>query len=200
MFRTIALSVGLLVSAWPTDAFAWGCDGHRAIAMVAERLLATPPLDRARAVLAASPSDPNLKRLCDPVPSDPVADVASWADDYRDANPATFGWHFINFPRSIGAATSAYAPYCPHGDCIIDAIVAEFQTLKSSTDPRLKADALRFIIHFLGDIHQPLHAITNGDRGANCLPVTYFSQAPQETTGTSHRICIASGTSTSFVR
>ncbi|HEV3141838.1 MAG TPA: S1/P1 nuclease, partial [Vicinamibacterales bacterium] len=42
-----------------------------------------------------------------------------------------------------------------------------------------RASALRILIHLIGDIHQPLHAIANGDRGGNCVPVTYFGQAPQ---------------------
>ncbi len=181
MFRTIALSVGLLISAGSTNAFAWGCDGHRAIVFVAEQLLSTATINAVKTVLTASPVDAALKRFCDPVPSDIIADVASWADDERDVNPVTGAWHFINVPRSVGAAPSAYGKYCLNGDCIIDAIVAQFKTLKkTSVDPTRKADALRFIIHLVGDVHQPLHAITNGDRGANCLPVTYFSQAPQE--------------------
>ena len=43
--------------------------------------------------------------------------------------------------------------------------------------PARRGDAVRFITHFVGDLHQPLHAITNGDRGGNCLPATYFDEA-----------------------
>ena len=112
--------------------------------------------------------------------SDVLADAATWADDYRDTDAGTAGWHFINFPRAIGANTAAYRKYCPNGNCIVDAIVAQFQVLKTSTDPKRRANALRFILHLVGDIHQPLHAITNGDRGGNCLPVTYFTEVSQE--------------------
>jgi hypothetical protein len=41
-----------------------------------------------------------------------------------------------------------------------------------------RADALRFVIHFVGDLHQPLHATTNDDRGGNCVPVTFLGNAP----------------------
>jgi hypothetical protein len=44
----------------------------------------------------------------------------------------------------------------------------------------LPALALLFVIHFVGDLHQPLHTTTNNDRGANCLPVTFFGTAPTE--------------------
>jgi hypothetical protein len=44
----------------------------------------------------------------------------------------------------------------------------------------VKANALRFVMHFVGDLHQPLHTTTNGDRGGNCVPVTYYDRVPQK--------------------
>src|SRR5262249_36215325 len=43
-----------------------------------------------------------------------------------------------------------------------------------------KGHALRFLLHLIGDLHQPLHATTNGDRGGNCVPVTYFDRSPEQ--------------------
>ena len=180
MIRPSALIAGLLILAGPSNAFAWSCDGHRAVVFVAEQLLGAKTIGTAKAVLTASPPDPALRRSCPAVAADVLADAATWADDYRDADPGTAGWHFINFPRSIGGDTAAYRRYCPNGNCIVDAIVAQFQVLKTSADPTRRANALRFVLHLVGDIHQPLHAITNGDRGGNCLPVAYFTEAPQE--------------------
>jgi hypothetical protein len=179
MRRTAAMAALLLVTAGSSEAFAWGCEGHRAVAMLAERLLGTATRSAVTTVLRASPVDPSLRRGCDPVPSDLIADVATWADDERAADPATAGWHFINFPRALGSNTGSYKKYCGGGNCAIDAIVAQFHTLKTSSSMTRKADALRFIIHLVGDVHQPLHAITNGDRGGNCLPVSHFGQPPQ---------------------
>ena len=180
MFRIIALAAGLVVSAGSSQAQAWGCDGHQAIAIVAERLLGATTLAKVNAVLAASPVDPALRRFCNPMPSNVLADIASWADDFRDADPSTAGWHFINFPRAIGGRTDTYRPYCPAGDCVVDAIVSRYRTLTTSSNPVLKANALRFVVHLVGDVHQPLHTITNGDRGGNCVPVTEGGQSPQE--------------------
>lgn len=178
--RVLVLAVALLVTAGSSDVLAWGCDGHRAVAIVAQRLLSSSVANRVRAVLMAAPVDPALPRFCPPVPTDIIADVATWADDFRDVEPRTAAWHFIDFPRSLGANTTNHIPFCPNGDCIIAAIVKQFNVLRTSTDPTLKANALRFIIHFMGDLHQPLHTISNGDRGGNCVPITYFMQAPQE--------------------
>jgi hypothetical protein len=180
MVRVLVLALALLVTAGSSQALAWGCEGHRAVAIIAQRLLSSSQASRVRAVLMAAPVDPALPRFCPPVPTDVIADVATWADDFRDIEPQTAVWHFIDFPRSLGANTAHHLPFCPNGDCIIGAIVKQFNVLRTSTDPTLKANALRFIIHFLGDLHQPLHTISNGDRGGNCVPITYFTQAPQE--------------------
>jgi hypothetical protein len=60
------------------------------------------------------------------------------------------------------------------------AITDQIALLRSpGIDPQKKADALRFLIHFVGDLHQPLHATTNNDQGGNCVPVTFFDAPPQ---------------------
>ena len=112
MIRSLALTAGVLIAAGPSTAFAWSCDGHRAIVILAERLLSAKTLGAAKAVLAASPPDPALRRSCGTLPSDVLVDAATWADDYRDTDPGTAGRHFVNFPRSIGANTDAYKKYC----------------------------------------------------------------------------------------
>jgi len=170
----------ILLSCASSNAYAWGCDGHRAITMLAERLLTPGVVANMRAVLAASPIDPAMKPYCLPVADDPIADASTWADDNRTLDPSTAGWHFINFPRVLGADLGDYEAYCRNGDCVVDAIVAQFNVLTTTTDPRTKGNALRYILHFVGDLHQPLHTTTNGDRGGNCLPVTYYDQPPME--------------------
>jgi hypothetical protein len=178
--RTLFLASVCLLTIGRSNALAWGCDGHRAIAYIAERLLPPAAIAAAKATLTASPVDPTLKRFCEPVAGDPIADGSTWADDYRDIDPSTFGWHFINVPRSIALTRSNEHKYCSSGNCVVEAIVAQFDTLTTSSDAAARANALRFIVHFVGDMHQPLHATTNGDRGGNCVPVTYYDRAPQE--------------------
>jgi hypothetical protein len=170
MIRPLALAAVMLVSVGVSNSFAWGCAGHQAIAIVAERLLPTVTLQAVNSVLRASPIDRSLDRYCG-AEADLMADASTWADDERAVERSTAGWHFINLPRSLGATTIDYRRYCPNGNCVIDAIVAQYHTLTTSTDAGARANALRFIIHFVGDLHQPLHAITNGDRGGNCVAV-----------------------------
>ena len=178
--KQVVCAFALLVSAGSSRAFAWGCDGHQAVVILAERLLSPGAVAAMRTVLAASPIDPAIKPFCPPVVGDPIADAATWADDNRALDPATGAWHFIDFPLVLGASPGDYRKFCRNGNCVVEAIVAQFKTLTTTTDRRLKGNALRYLIHFLGDLHQPLHTATNGDRGGNCLPITHYDQSPRE--------------------
>jgi len=172
-------AVALTLTFGSARADAWGCEGHRAVVFIAERLLSAPTLAAVRAVLADAPIDPALQRGCDLVPDDPIADSATWADDVRQVDPSTAGWHFINVPRAATLTASNQSTFCPQGSCVVAAVDAQFHALTSSHDAAVKGRALRFLLHLIGDLHQPLHATTNGDRGGNCLPVTYRGKAPQ---------------------
>jgi hypothetical protein len=132
-------------------------------------------------ILATSPIDPKLSRYCQPRSTDPFADASTWADDVRSVRPETAAWHFIDIPR--GARRGNWAQYCPPATgCVVSALQAQIRVVK---DPRASstahADALRFIIHFVGDIHQPLHDATNNDEGGNCVPVEFFGELTRET-------------------
>jgi len=174
------IAAALWASLGCSEAVAWGCDGHRAVVYIAERLLSAHTLAAARALLAASPVDPSLSRFCSPVAGDPLVDDASWADDYRAADPHTAGWHFINVPLQTALSTTNEHTYCAAGNCIVDQIAVHYRVLTGAATPAKKAEALRFLLHLIGDLHQPLHAATNGDRGGNCVPVAYYDRAPQE--------------------
>ncbi|MGH9745350.1 MAG: S1/P1 nuclease [Candidatus Acidiferrales bacterium] len=164
-------------------AFAWGCDGHQTVALIAKQNLNPHALAMVNQILTDNPIDPGLDRFCQPVATDPMANAATWADDYRAKHPNTGAWHFIDIPR--GAAKGSFV--CdPATSCITLALAAQIKVLQTpGSSAADQANALRFIIHFAGDIHQPLHCTTNNDRGANCVPVTFFGKKPVETDHTS---------------
>jgi hypothetical protein len=169
----------LSLSACP-PARAWGCQGHQIIAYIAEANLNRPARAKALKILAASPIDPHLSRYCQPRGTDPFADASTWADDIRNVRPETAAWHFIDIPR--GAQRGSLEPFCPPSTgCVVTALETHIGVLN---DPRssaaARADALRFIIHFVGDIHQPLHDATNSDDGGNCVPLEFFGDLPRE--------------------
>jgi len=157
----VALLLSCAVLSWSGIAQAWGPLGHRLVARLAEPRL-TP---QARA---------EIDRLLatEQVPS--LADIANWADDLR-ANDPDLGkrstrWHFINIGEHDCAYDAAHA--CPNGDCVVEAIRVQADILADRTRPDAeRLQALKFVVHFVGDLHQPLHAGYARDRGGNTMQV-----------------------------
>ena len=182
-YRTVLILIAILVLRFgaSSTARAWGCEGHQIVAYVAEAHLHPHARAMALKILAASPIDPTLSRYCQPRSNDLFADASTWADDIRSVRQETTAWHFIDIPRSAHAGS--IAPYCPPTTgCVVSALGAQLRILKNAhSSPAARADALRFIIHFVGDIHQPLHDATNNDEGGNCVPVEFFGKLPKET-------------------
>ncbi|HVO10120.1 MAG TPA: S1/P1 nuclease, partial [Vicinamibacteria bacterium] len=183
--RTTLLFVLCMIAglASPSATHAWGCKAHQTIALLAEKHLTANAKQAAFALLDGNPIDPQLKRFCGHAGLDAFADAATWADDYRSMNSATAPWHFIDIP--LGATRDQVHASCGAGGCVTQAIQDQLAVLKDATAGAKRADALRFIIHFVGDLHQPLHATTNSDRGGNCVPVKFFRRSPH-LTGTSY--------------
>ncbi len=176
LLRLFLAFVALAPSAW-----GWGCKGHEVVALIAEQHLNPHTRAMVMQILSASPINPDLRRFCHESGLDAFADSSTWADDERSVRPATAGWHFLDIPR--GASKGDIAQYCPPSTgCVTSAIADQVAVLRNaSASPQAKADALRFVIHFVGDLHQPLHTTTNDDRGGNCVPVVFFGSTPEET-------------------
>lgn len=173
----------------PAPARAWGCEGHEVIALLAEKHLTPHALAAVNQLLTNYPIDPALTRFCKEGRIDPMSDSSTWADDFRTAHPETAPWHYIDIlhgtrlPDGKKSIDKVVDKFCdPRESCLPGAAADQFAILRAlDTDPRKRADALRFVIHFVGDIHQPLHNTTNNDQGGNCVPVTYFDVAPRMT-------------------
>ena len=163
----------------PAPARAWGCEGHQVVALLAEKHLTPHALAMAKKILAEGPIDPSLSRYCKQGGADPLADASTWPDDIRALRPETASWHYVDIP--LGTTRRDVETFCdPKESCVTRAITDQLAILRSAdADPRKRADALRFVIHFVGDLHQPLHATTNNDQGGNCVPVAFFDALPQ---------------------
>ena len=95
---------------------------------------------------------------------------ANWADEIRDARPETGAWHYVDIPLAAGGYDARRD--CPEGDCVVAQIDRAAHTLANRHLPDGKrAEALRFLIHFVADVHQPLHAEDNDDKGGNQVHV-----------------------------
>lgn len=160
--------------------FAWGCKGHQIVALIAENHLNPSAGVMVKEILEAAPIDSTLNRYCSQSGLDAFADSSTWADDERTIRPETGAWHYLDIPR--GAAKADVSKFCAAEGCVTSAIEAQLAILRDMTaSARARGDALRFLIHFVGDMHQPLHLTTNNDRGGNCVPVAFFGLEPVQT-------------------
>jgi hypothetical protein len=165
----------LFLTMMPHMAWSWGCFGHETVALVAEAQLGEHAKARVGRLLGDHPAPGH--RACRMDGLDLMANVSTWADDVRDSINGS--WHFIDIP--VAGTRSQLAQFCPTNGCVTTAIKKQLDTLRSDGLDDEQARALRFIIHFVGDIHQPLHCATNRDRGGNCVPVAYFGTSPRLT-------------------
>lgn len=151
-FLLFVLSFGLDVSAQ-----AWGFEGHQVIASIAETRLS--PAARVE-----------VNRLLALEPGETLISISTWADEHR--SPQTGVWHYVNFPR--GDCTYVPERDCPDGHCVVGAIQKELQILGSNASSEKRLIALKYLVHFVGDIHQPLHAGYKDDRGGNTYQLRAF--------------------------
>ena len=154
LFCQSTLAVLLIVG---ENAMAWGPRGHQVIANLAAAQL-TP---KARAA---------VDRILALEPGQTLASISTWADENRE--PATAAWHYVNFPK----ASCTYDPQrdCPDGNCVVAAIDRQMEILASAAPDEVKLPALKYLVHFVADVHQPLHAGYAEDRGGNSYQVQAF--------------------------
>ena len=167
--RLLAASLALLVAVSPAQA--WGPQGHSIVAELAQRHLSPA-------------AEQEVERLLAPEHTTSLAAIASWPDEIRnDPNQQTL-WkqtnqlHYIDFQSD----TCDYVPPrdCPDGLCVIDALTHYVAVLgdRSQSDAN-RLQALKFVVHFIGDEHQPLHANFQQDKGGNTYQVQMNGKGTQ---------------------
>jgi nuclease S1 len=163
MNATRAVRLGaclMLVVSWTATAFAWGPQAHRVIARVAEGRLSS-------AAKAA------IKELL--IPPDTLPDVAGWADkEGHDAVPGSAKWHFINVP--IG--DTKFDPRLIRDENNVVVKIKQYRKILSdrSRPKKERQRALLFLVHFVSDIHQPLHVGDHQDHGGNDTQIRFFDE------------------------
>lgn len=157
MTRVASAALLAAALALPSPAAAWGPTGHRAVGRIAESHLA-PETARAVACLMGAES---------------LAEAATWPDEIR-SDPAwkrADPWHYVSIDDGETYETTAKNP----GGDVIEAIGRFEAVLRDPAAPRqARIEALRFLVHFVGDVHQPLHVGRRADLGGNLIEVTWF--------------------------
>lgn len=162
-------------------AYPWNATGHQVVALIAWQRLSPEVQQRIEKLLFDGRYT--------------LRDIAACADQIRGGVPRpgaraypvdpacnivagkvagnTGPWHYIDIPLPL--KDKNLAAYCPKGDCIVDQIEREEKVLRESNNDAERRQALLFLVHFLGDIHQPLHAVERGcDRGGNLERVNFY--------------------------
>jgi hypothetical protein len=175
VFASILLVAAITV---PHRAFAWGDEGHEVIALVAEHYLDPAARAKVAKLLAAD---------TDTLTDQDIASEATWADKYRDSDryttkiryQATRLWHFVDIELAepnLASACFGHPPLPPDvaasmgppRACVVDKIdqfAAELANPATAASERLLV--LKFLLHFVGDLHQPLHTADDHDAGGN---------------------------------
>lgn len=149
------LSFMLAGSGW-----AWGGVAHRLIAELAlSRLTPTAQAE--------------LSQLLALEPGATLESIATWADEVRA--PSTAAWHYVNLPRNSECRYEAMRD-CPDGRCVVGAIERQAAVLASSAPAEDRLKALKYLVHLVGDLHQPLHVGYADDRGGNLFQVRLGSR------------------------
>jgi hypothetical protein len=168
MNRTAAAVVLVAVLAPAVAVYGWGREGHRITGDIAQERL-TEITKR------------NIQLL---IGNKTLASVANWADEIRPERDETFDWHFVDIPKDAQGFSNTRDCYRPHDrhkgakddhqNCVVDRIEYFQRILGDKNAAREdRIEALKYIVHFVGDIHQPFHAIGEA-KGGNGVHVTEF--------------------------
>jgi hypothetical protein len=152
----------------PSTLVGWGREGHEIVASLAQARMTK----NAKAGIRSLIGDASL------------ASVANWADEVRPDRDETYNWHFVDIPKDASGFSDERDCFLPHSrhkgsatdhhNCVVDRIESFKKVLSNSNASRDdRIDALRFLVHFVGDVHQPMHA-TGEAAGGNGIAVTEF--------------------------
>jgi hypothetical protein len=141
-------------------AAAWWDEGHQIVAEIASRHLSTPARAKIEALLADMPEYATM----------PAA--ATWPDRVAKLDPKysfAFTSHFVNVESRLSPG-ELYALCLQKAGCVATGVAYSIEILRSTRASKSeRAEALRFLIHFVGDAHQPLHAGRTADKGGNTI-------------------------------
>lgn len=158
----VLLAVGL--AAMPSVGLAWGSDGHRAIGEIASHYLSPE-------------AEEKVALLLEPGPYATLAAAGYWADAHARLYRAYDEYlrrHYVNVDPSATAIDLARD--CPE-DCVLTAIGVLTERLRDLGRPRWeRAQDFRFLVHFVEDVHQPLHVVHPDGRGGNRIEVTVYGE------------------------
>jgi len=175
-----------------TPAFAWGPTGHHIVAIIAEQRLSLESREKIhKLLLDGKYSMVEISTCADQIRGNPrgaptPADVM--CRSLAGEVPATNGtWHYIDIP--VPTKSKTLDPFCKDDNCVTAKIKSFSEILRTSKDDSQRRQALLFLVHFVGDIHQPLHAAERAcDRGGNSEHVNFIADGQKESNVALHHV------------
>lgn len=170
------LAAALAFGFVPEQALAWGRVGHEAVAIIAQDQLSPKAREIIRGIIGADIGLDKISTCADVIKRGPVNCGGAFPLDMNEKSGA---WHYVDISIQE-STTTAIGKYCAEGNCIVDQIKANLKVLGDiNANKRQKQEALMYVVHFVGDIHQPLHCADDNDRGGNDKPV-YIKPPPKD--------------------
>ncbi len=147
---------------------AWGRQGHHIVALIAEKHISAETKAAVKELLG----------------DETLVSVSTWPDEIRRDRDETAAWHYVDIPKSAAffePVRDCFQPYnnhkgadADHHNCVVDRIDLFARIVGDKNQPKsTRVEALKFLVHFVGDIHQPMHAIDEAG-GANQIKVVQF--------------------------
>ncbi len=166
------IAVIVLVAILPFNVFGWGPKGHSIVADIAYSRLTQQTRENLRVILG----------------EDHLDAISSWPDEIKKQRDESYNWHFVDIPKDAAGFDDARDCFLPqdkhkdaatdHQNCAVDRIDYFKKVLADENVSQLqRLEALKWLVHFVGDLHQPLHAIDTG-RGGNDFKLPVFG-SPQ---------------------
>ncbi|MGS2721992.1 S1/P1 nuclease [Paraglaciecola aestuariivivens] len=154
------LLIGAVAAVMSFQAFSWGQTGHRVTGAIAEQYL----------------SPAALKAISQLLPYEDLAEASTFADEMRSSpgefwQKTTVPWHWVTVPEG---KTYAQVGAPEEGDAYSGLAYFTKQLTDPASSREQKQVALKFIVHIIGDLHQPMHAGNGKDRGGNQVKVSWF--------------------------
>jgi hypothetical protein len=154
--KRIIAALLFIALAMPQLAFGWGREGHQIIAAVSEHHL----------------NETTKVMIQSLIGNNHLYSIASWADEIRNQRRGTAAWHYVKIPP--GSEYQAARDCAPPKSCVVAEIEDLIKVLTDKKAPREeRAEALKFLVHFVGDIHQPMHAVGEA-AGGNGIHVSFL--------------------------
>jgi hypothetical protein len=158
MKRTRAVLFGCLcLAVFPSACLAWGADGHRIVAEIASKHLSPATQAWVQSLIFGQT----------------LADASVWADEIKGARRSTAPWHYADI--AADAKEFNLDRDCPKEGCVVSAIQRYCTVLRDErASVADRTEALKFLIHFVGDVHCPMHVANAHDKGGNDVAVEFF--------------------------